>query len=612
MVTLEVKVLGNKPKPVRPHPHAKGKSQQVPTKDAASDTPTVDDGPEDMLLSAGEADVVAEKPGKKQTAEKMKTLLKEAIRNAWNSDTKTDSNNNSDIDTPVSDKKGNNAALSTTKKLLLGGYLKNWANDVPEKAYPKSNTLSSRSESHTPTPPQSILSAATTSTSTSSKATSVRINKEKATKPDIHESDDVLMHPAALRWKGEKVVRKPTTIIVPASESDSKPEQMTYVTESGSVKWKAASDDVEDFVDETASEASSEATDNSDILIEDSQEMTGFMPEVTTIPTTKKKEYAPHKTTSVSTIVSQNAAPPPPKKLKKESSESTNDNDLVPPPSTQVPAGYYDDTMPPPSTQVPPGHWTTAAQEVIKPHGQYCNTDLSVPANLKWVKAFLSTAVLWAGSQPNPWEMSESVMADALQDIFEVVYPGVKYKVNPNGAVFAVTQQQLSEWRSNIGSAALAIIVDFCSCIKDAPNAEVAKQLLKKYVFIYEDSDNILWEMAYLSAFILQLMATNHLVVNADHIDVPALNTDELSLGGMDGAIMLCVVALERALKFVQDNIIKVEEVLASIATSKFAVKLPMVLNKATGKMSSGCYKFSFANCHEETESYMKSISSRS
>jgi hypothetical protein len=47
-------------------------------------------------------------------------------------------------------------------------------------------------------------------------------------------------------------------------------------------------------------------------------------------------------------------------------------------------------------------------------------------------------ALLWAGSQANPWEISESLMADALQEIFDVVYPNVKYKVNPNGAVFAV------------------------------------------------------------------------------------------------------------------------------------------------------------------------------
>jgi hypothetical protein len=40
-------------------------------------------------------------------------------------------------------------------------------------------------------------------------------------------------------------------------------------------------------------------------------------------------------------------------------------------------------------------------------------------------------------------------------------------------------------------------------------------------------------------------MATTHLVAIADHTDVPTLHTDELALGkGMDGAIVLCVVAV--------------------------------------------------------------------
>ncbi|KAG2093476.1 uncharacterized protein F5147DRAFT_585325, partial [Suillus discolor] len=68
---------------------------------------------------------------------------------------------------------------------------------------------------------------------------------------------------------------------------------------------------------------------------------------------------------------------------------------------------------------------------------------------------------------------------------------------------------------------------------------------------------------------------------------------------------------LERALKFIKDKVIKVEDILASMTTGKSGIKLPKTLNKVTGKMSSGNYKFSFANWHEETESYMKSISSR-
>jgi hypothetical protein len=101
-------------------------------------------------------------------------------------------------------------------------------------------------------------------------------------------------------------------------------------------------------------------------------------------------------------------------------------------------------------------------------------------------------------------------------------------------------QQRLSEWRSNIGSTALAIVVDFCSRIKDAPNDLVAKQLLKDCAFVYEDPDNISRETAYLSAFVLQMIASTHLSAS-----VPALNTDELALGkGMDGVIVLCIVAM--------------------------------------------------------------------
>jgi hypothetical protein len=84
----------------------------------------------------------------------------------------------------------------------------------------------------------------------------------------------------------------------------------------------------------------------------------------------------------------------------------------------------------------------------------------------------------------------------------------------------------------------LAIVIDFCSHIKDAPNDLVAKQLLKDCAFIYEDMDNTSRETAYLSTFVLQMIASTHLSAS-----VPTLNTDELALGkGMDGVIVLCVV----------------------------------------------------------------------
>jgi hypothetical protein len=216
------------------------------------------------------------------------------------------------------------AVSSTTKKLSLGGHIKNWASNVPEHKTPSSKSESRSATSHAPTPPPSLLSTATTpsllstatSTSTSSKTTPAGINKETATKLDIRESDDVLMvsdvdslddHPDGLRKKGKKLVRvsrcvsssiqsasylefqKSTTTIVPPSESDSEPEQTTHFTKSGGMKRKA--DDFQEYVDETASEA----MDYSVMVMDDSQEMT-VMPKVVA---TDKKEYAPRKTTSV-------------------------------------------------------------------------------------------------------------------------------------------------------------------------------------------------------------------------------------------------------------------------------------------------------------------------
>ncbi|KAG2114054.1 hypothetical protein BD769DRAFT_1391499 [Suillus cothurnatus] len=553
---------------------------------------------EDTLLSDGEAEVVG---GKKKKEKAAKMLLKEAIKNAHKTD-------NVDSDAcALNDKKDNKAPLSTTKKLSLGGLINDWANNVPAEL--RSNTFSA---SHAATtPPSSVV---TTSIKTSSKAKPAHINQKKSiSAPESNNvlmvSDDSLDDPEALeqcpavlpRKKGKQAIKfkdsvqfQKSTLIVPANESDSEPEQITFSAQPGSIKHKANDDG--DFVDETASEA----IDDTDFSADDLQE--SLLPKVRSIPAIEKGHVS-CKTTSTSTIVSQSATPPPSKKLKKESSEVTSCSDLVPPPSTQVPVGYYDDVVPPPSTQVPQASQKATAKEVVKPHGQYRNNDLPVPADSKWVKAFLSMALLWAGSQANPWEISESLMADALQEIFDVVYPDVKYKVNPNGAVFAVMQQRLSEWRSNIGSTALAIIIDVCSRIKDAPNDLIAKQLLKDCAFIYEDLDNISQETAYLSAFVLAIV---------DHASIPALNTDELTLGkGMDGVIVLCIVALECALKFVKDSIINVDEVLASMATGKFSVKLPAKHNKATGKMSSGCYKFSFTNWHDKTEAYRKSISNR-
>ncbi|KAG2128922.1 uncharacterized protein EDB93DRAFT_1255949 [Suillus bovinus] len=349
---------GIKAKPVHPRPVGKGKKTSSP--DITNDKTTSVD-PEDTLLSDGESEVV---DGKKKKEKVPKTLLKEAIKNACKTD-------HFDSDAhALSDKKGNNMPLSestllcinqavssTTKKLSLGGLINSWANDVPAEL--KSTILSSRlntfSASHAATTPPSLVLS--TSTKTSSRAKPAHINQKQSI--STTESNDVLMvsdnsldDPEALehlpavlsRKKGKQLIKK-STLIVPTSESDSEPEQIMFSAQPGSIKRKA--DNVGDFVDETASEA----TDDSSFSADDSQ--ASLLPKVTSIPAIEKGHVS-RKTTSTSTVVSQGATPPPSKKLKKESFEVTNCSDLVPLPSTQVPAGYYDNDIPPPNTQVPP------------------------------------------------------------------------------------------------------------------------------------------------------------------------------------------------------------------------------------------------------------------
>jgi hypothetical protein len=107
------------------------------------------------------------------------------------------------------------------------------------------------------------------------------------------------------------------------------------------------------------------------------------------------------------------------------------------------------------------------------------------------------------------------------------------------------TLQRLSEWRSNIGSTALAIIVDFCSRVQNIANKDVAQALLEDFKFLYEDEDNMTRETAYKSAFLQQLIASAHLTAIIDHTDVPALDTDNLAKGKyMDGLIVLCTIAV--------------------------------------------------------------------
>ncbi|KAG1884778.1 hypothetical protein F4604DRAFT_1574308, partial [Suillus subluteus] len=177
---------------------------------------------------------------------------------------------------------------------------------------------------------------------------------------------------------------------------------------------------------------------------------------------------------------------------------------------------------------------------------QYQNTNLpeQVQADHRWAKKFLPTIMLWAGSQESLWSIPDATLLMHIQIAFKVVYPEVNIAVVLNGAIFSLTVQRLSEWRSNFGSTAIAIIIYFLTSNQECDSQVLAGLLLKNFAFIFEDMDGCDPAGAFRSAFMLQLLRKAHLSAISGHTNIPALKTKDLAMRGMAGVIALCATAV--------------------------------------------------------------------
>ncbi|KAG1796938.1 uncharacterized protein HD556DRAFT_1441116 [Suillus plorans] len=247
------------------------------------------------------------------------------------------------------------------------------------------------------------------------------------------------------------------------------------------------------------------------------------------------------RTTSSTTVMTTDAKVPPAKKVKTMLKVKTEQTDLSDTPLA--------------STQVDDGPWV----EMIKARSAYRNTDLP-PAcqDGRWPKVFLLTIYLWAGSQPNLWNISDDALLEAINHIFQVVYPEVKYAPSLQGSVFGVTNQCLSEWRSNFGSTTITIIIDFMAQNDDTNPSDLAEYLLSDFVFLHEDPDVIDKMKTFQSPFMLQLVATGHLQATIGHANVLALNTEALTVSRISGVVGIAAAVL------IKDNVINIKDVLAA------------------------------------------------
>ncbi|KAG2138972.1 hypothetical protein DEU56DRAFT_755690 [Suillus clintonianus] len=141
----------------------------------------------------------------------------------------------------------------------------------------------------------------------------------------------------------------------------------------------------------------------------------------------------------------------------------------------------------------------------------------------------------------------------------------------------------------------------------------LAASLLKEWAFLYKDPEARDPNLIYRSAFMLEMIDGCHINLISGFLDVPALNTDDLQLKGMQAVIAACAALLEH-------NFVAKPKALSdghSIGTSSAkgntskARKAPIKCNKSSSKDSTGMPAFSEANCGLVTMEYYESIKRR-
>ncbi|KAG1744439.1 hypothetical protein EDB19DRAFT_1961698 [Suillus lakei] len=570
--------------------------------------------------------------GKKAAKKSGKTLIRDAISNVQKkiseSSLNAEGDNANDIDKARVDGKGSTPSSinATTHKFALGGRVTNWVSGVrPGKSEPTSR----QSSASTQAPPTSIFSeGAASSAATSAAQPQIQIPTAPAKIADGIPEDDVLTgsfadeiddslerEAACLESKQNKGKSKVASIFeedsdfegpkapftqIPQIEFDSDDEIMAPFTQqvhdhmaTAPLKRKASADSV---LDSDAESQWSMDIDRDDVVEVSDDLIEDFDSEpAQPDPIVVKQEKKQRLTTSTSaTTTTDDNKPPAAKKVKIEFSGTMRVH------GDQAPAQKCRQNV-------------DTAPEHMKSRGAYRTSDLppAMQADQRWTKKFIPTIMMWAGSYDDIWSIPDDVLLHHVQLVFDVVYPELKIVIVHGSVIHLLTAQRISEWRSNFGSTGIVIIIDFLSRNADCDSSTLASSLLTNWAFLYEDPDNINPLTAYRSPFILQLYGRAHLNAINGHVVIPSFDMQALDTIGMSRVLALSAAALERALGMIAHKELEVQDILPSVSRGKFTIKLPKVLNKATGKKTNAPFLFSAARWSKATNSYIKSILSK-
>ncbi|KAF9234885.1 hypothetical protein BU15DRAFT_65319 [Melanogaster broomeanus] len=508
----------------------------------------------------------------------------------------------------------------SSKKFALGGQVKNWAANVAKASRaPDSHDAkhSATNSSTLVTTPCSTIPAFPATSTSSLELSSSALSLVPPHAPDFDMEifadavDDTEEKIATIKGTkaGSTGVKEMVAIIQPAeSDEDVSGPLMPVGTHVTSYSFKRKANEAEVVSD---SEPDDEPDDNSDMKLTPAPADLDGAPKM--VKPTPKKGKGHRTTASTSVGVTVNTHLSWQKKIKLEEPIPTI---AAHPPGSSVDDSASVSTSNPQALDNVRRGADGYIIETIKKRCDYSNKDLPVASDHRWSRGVIATVTLWCGIQDNVWSIPEDKLTAALQVIIDVVYPGLKYRVTPAGSVFGVAIQRISEWHGGFGSTALAMMVDFFSRFDDNVDIRTAAVALHKdYRFLQEDPDEPSADRCYRSGFLLELIASMHLSNIVGFVDILGWDTQKVSRGeGQEGVIAIAAAALERAVQFIMDGTIDIEQILQAMAETsdpKPKIKLPKVLNKATGRETSAPYQFSASNWGGNTAGYKDSILNR-
>ncbi|KAI6009094.1 hypothetical protein EDC04DRAFT_2906763 [Pisolithus marmoratus] len=147
----------------------------------------------------------------------------------------------------------------------------------------------------------------------------------------------------------------------------------------------------------------------------------------------------------------------------------------------------------------------------------------------KFAKNVLPSLLLWYGNKGNVWSISEENVIHVLKAIIQVVYPMFDRfdEIHHGMVIYGLTIQRLTCWWHNFASTAVVLVLNFFKENADLNIETCCDILLEDQAFAYEDLDTNDSTKAFHSSLILKLLSTAHLQQVDGWVDIPALQLVE-------------------------------------------------------------------------------------